>query len=192
MEPISLAAGLELAPLLKQAEDERSTAPAIADFTLAELTEALRGHGVPTYRARQLFQGIHGRVARDWDELTVLPAALRRDLAAEYRLPALTVRAEQHSTDGTVKLLLAAPDGQTIETVHIPAQVTTESGRTATRLTVCVSSQAGCALACKFCATGEMGFARDLTAGEIVEQIYRAETPGAPRRVDNVVFMGMG
>ncbi len=147
--------------------------------------------GAPAYRARQLVAAVHRRHVRNWDDLSDIPRALRAELQERYRLAALDPRAEQCSADGTIKLLLATWDGHAIETVQIPAG---ESGTAAdhTRLTVCVSSQAGCALACTFCATGQMGFTRNLTVGEIVEQVYLADRPGEPRRVDNVVFMGMG
>jgi 23S rRNA (adenine2503-C2)-methyltransferase len=135
--------------------------------------------------------GVHRRHARRWDDLTDIPRALRTRLAESFRLVALEPRAEQRSADGTVKLLLATWDGHAIETVQIPAREAGARGEH-TRLTVCVSSQAGCALACTFCATGQMGFARNLTIGEIVEQVYLADQQGEPRRVDNIVFMGMG
>ncbi len=147
--------------------------------------------GAPPYRARQLAAGVHRRHARRWDELTDIPRALRSQLAASYRLTTLERLAEQRSADGTVKLLLGTWDGHALETVQIPAGAAGGVGDH-TRLTVCVSSQAGCALACRFCATGQMGFARNLSVGEIVEQVYLADRPGEPRRVDNIVFMGMG
>jgi 23S rRNA (adenine2503-C2)-methyltransferase len=135
--------------------------------------------------------GVHGRHVRTWNQLTDVPRALRAQLAAAYRITALAERAEQRSSDGTVKLLLSTWDGHAIETVQIPARESGGAGQHH-RLTVCISSQAGCALACRFCATGQMGLARNLTVGEIVEQVYLAEAPGEPRRVDNIVFMGMG
>jgi 23S rRNA (adenine2503-C2)-methyltransferase len=156
---------------------------------LVALEAELRQLGAPPYRARQVAAGVHRRHVRRWDELTDLPRELREQLASAYRLTALELRAEQRSADGTVKLLLATWDGHAIETVQIPAG---REDAATERLTVCVSSQAGCALACTFCATGQMGLARNLTIGEIVEQVYRAEQPGEPRRVDNIVFMGMG
>jgi 23S rRNA (adenine2503-C2)-methyltransferase len=175
--------------------------PAVADRSVAELEDELTPLGVPRFRARQIFRAVHHRHVRTWEQITDLPASLRAQLAERYRLEALELQLRQRSSDGTEKLLLTAWDGQEVETVHIPA-VPAEERRAAARsgtpitetrrLTVCVSSQAGCALACQFCATGQMGFARDLTPGEIVEQIYRAEEPDQPRRVDNVVFMGMG
>jgi len=173
------------------AGDGAAPSPAIADRSLAELTAELEALGAPAYRARQVFHGVHARHARAWHEMTDLPSALRQVLEARHRLVALRELEAHRSSDGTLKLLLATLDGQAIETVHIPARSGPDPRR-GERLTVCVSSQAGCALACRFCATGQMGFARNLSPGEIVEQIYRAERPGEPRQVDNVVFMGMG
>lgn len=164
-------------------ETRNERLPAVADLTLAELAAQLGELGLPPFRARQLARGVHHRHVRGWEQLTDLPAALRARLTSHFRLAALELQAQQTSTDGTVKQLLKTWDGQAIEAVQIPS---------GPRLTLCVSSQAGCALACRFCATGQMGFSRNLTVGEIVEQIYRAETWGTPRRVDNIVFMGMG
>ena len=175
--------------------------PAVTDRTVKELEDELASLGVPRFRARQLFRAIHHRHVQDWDQMTDLPAGLRGQLASRYRLLSLDLQLRQRSEDGTEKLLLTAWDRQEVETVYIPAVPAEERRRGASsptpieharRLTVCVSSQAGCALACQFCATGQMGFARNLTSGEIVEQVYRAEEPDRPRRVDNVVFMGMG
>jgi len=160
---------------------------AVTDLTLADLTAELEGLGYPAFRARQLFRGVHSRHVGSWSELTDLPISLRDALAQRYRLAALTELEARRSTDGTTKLLLDTFDHQPIETVHIPA-----GDSVSERLTVCVSSQAGCALACRFCATGQMGFSRNLSVGEIVEQVYWAEQPGVARQVDNVVFMGMG
>ncbi|MBM2813026.1 MAG: rlmN, partial [Chloroflexi bacterium] len=199
--------------------DDR-TAPnqvAVTDLTLDMLEAALREMREPTYRARQIYHAVHGRHVASWSDLTDLPASLREALAGRYRLRALQVATRLRSSDGTVKLLLAAHDGQLIESVQIPGRrnppapspIRTSSrgsrpvagigsGETGegrgqkSRLTVCVSSQVGCALACGFCATGQMGFTRNLSVGEIVDQVYRAEKPGGARRVDNVVFMGMG
>ena len=145
-----------------------------------------RLEGEPGYRVDQLWQGLYEQAA-PIEELTTLPKALRARLATE--LPtALTPVAESVSDDGdTVKWLWALADGATIETVlmHYPD-----------RSTVCVSTQAGCAMACGFCATGQAGFDRNLGTGEIVEQvmwaIQKARTAEPARRVSNVVFMGMG
>jgi 23S rRNA (adenine2503-C2)-methyltransferase len=142
--------------------------------------------GEPRYRVDQLWQGLYAQAA-SVEDLTTLPKALRSRLAAD--LPtALTPVAESTSADGnTVKWLWSLPDGASVETVlmHYPE-----------RSTVCVSTQAGCAMACGFCATGQAGFERNLTTGEIVEQVMlairRARSGPTPRRVSNVVFMGMG
>jgi 23S rRNA (adenine2503-C2)-methyltransferase len=153
------------------------------DVTLDELAALLPDE--PSYRARQVWEGL-----RRGDEpagLTTLPRALRERLAAEPALsPALGLDAEVASEGGsTVKWRWRLHDGRMIETVlmHYP-------GRT----TVCVSSQAGCAMGCGFCATGQAGFDRNLTTGEIVEQVVRAgaEAARGGRRLSNVVFMGMG
>ena len=138
--------------------------------------------GEPAYRVAQVWDGLY-RQNVDIEAMTDLPRALRSQLA-ETLPPALGLAREQVSDGGTtVKLLLALADGRAIETVlmHYPA-----------RTTVCVSTQAGCAMACGFCATGQAGFDRQLTTGEIVEQIVWARRRSAPRRVSNVVFMGMG
>ena len=138
--------------------------------------------GEPAFRARQVWAGLYERGVGP-DAMTDLPAALRARLTTA--LPsALAAVAESVGDDGdTVKWLWALPDGREIETVlmHYPD-----------RSTVCVSTQAGCAMACGFCATGQAGFDRQLTTGEIVEQVVRARAAAAPRRLSNVVFMGMG
>jgi 23S rRNA (adenine2503-C2)-methyltransferase len=138
----------------------------------------------PAFRVRQVWDGLHRRVAEP-EELTELPAGLRRRLAEEPAFaPALREERQSVSQGGdTVKWLWALPDGTRIETVlmHYPG-----------RSTVCVSTQAGCAMACGFCATGQAGFDRNLSTGEIVEQVARAIRAARPRRVSNVVFMGMG
>jgi len=138
--------------------------------------------GEPRYRVDQVWQGLYEQLA-DPEEITNLPKALRARLA-EALPPALTPAAESVSDDGdTVKWLWGLPGGARVETVlmHYPD-----------RATVCVSTQAGCAMACSFCATGQAGFERHLTTGEIVEQVVVATRAARPRRLSNVVFMGMG
>ena len=138
--------------------------------------------GEPRYRLDQVWAGIHER-GEEIDDLTNLPKALRARLTDELPL-ALTPEVESISDDGdTVKWLWRLHDGHKIETVLMHYD---------DRTTVCVSSQAGCAMACGFCATGQSGFDRHLSVGEIVEQIVRARRQSAPRRVSNIVFMGMG
>ncbi|MGY6500175.1 MAG: 23S rRNA (adenine(2503)-C(2))-methyltransferase RlmN [Acidimicrobiales bacterium] len=150
------------------------------DATAEEIAALLDGE--PAYRIRQVWQGLYERGV-DPGELTNVPLALRQRLAEE--LPsALTPVTESVSDDGlTVKWLWGLHDGAQVETVlmHYPD-----------RTTVCISTQAGCAMACGFCATGQAGFDRQLTVGEVVEQVVRARQVSAPRRVSNIVFMGMG
>jgi 23S rRNA (adenine2503-C2)-methyltransferase len=158
--------------------------PTRYDLDRDALAELLAGE--PRYRVDQVWHGLYGE-RRDLTELTALPRALRERLDAD--LPAaLRPVTESVTDDGeTVKWLWALPDGATVETVlmHYPD-----------RSTVCVSTQAGCAMACGFCATGQAGFERHLTTGEIVEQVVQASrraAAGTPsRRLSNVVFMGMG
>jgi len=136
----------------------------------------------PAFRTTQVWEGLY-RQLRTFDEMTNLPAPLRDRLATALP-PALTEAARSTSDDGeTTKLLWRLGDGELIETVHMQYP---------DRVTVCVSTQAGCAMACGFCATGQAGFSRHLSVGEIVEQVVAAARIGAPRRVSNVVFMGMG
>jgi len=156
--------------------------PTRYDLDRDALAELLAGE--PRFRVDQLWDGLHRRLAAP-DEMTDLPRALRARLAEELP-PALTPIAESSSQGGTtVKWLFACGDDARIETVlmHYPD-----------RTTVCVSTQAGCAMGCGFCATGQAGFDRHLTTGEIVEQVVRAARRARDdgRRLANVVFMGMG
>jgi 23S rRNA (adenine2503-C2)-methyltransferase len=154
--------------------------PAPYDLSREELAELLEGE--PAYRTRQVWDGLHTRAQRP-EEMTELPAALRAELEAAF--PAALHEVSRRSADGgeTTKWLWALHDGARVETVlmHYPD-----------RVTVCVSTQAGCAMACQFCATGQAGFQRHLTEGEIVEQVAVAMREARPRRLSNVVFMGMG
>ena len=136
----------------------------------------------PRYRVDQVWDGLYAQLS-DPESITNLPKGLRADLAAALP-PALEMTDESVSDDGdTVKWLWTLPDGATVETVlmHYPD-----------RSTVCISTQAGCAMACSFCATGQAGFERHLHVGEIVEQVVVAARAARPRRLSNVVFMGMG
>jgi 23S rRNA (adenine2503-C2)-methyltransferase len=147
-----------------------------------ELGQLLDGWGEPRYRAEQAWDALY-RQRRPLEDASTLPRALRDALAAALP-PALDARVQQDSRDGsTTKWLWScAADGAQLETVLM---------RYPTRATVCVSSQAGCAMGCTFCATGQEGFERHLDVGEIVEQVLRAQQ-ASPQRVSNVVFMGMG
>ncbi len=138
--------------------------------------------GEPAYRRRQVDEGLWRQLRRP-DELTVLPAALRARLA-EHLVPSLAaVRTESADGGLTTKWVFALHDGATIETVAMAYR---------DRVTVCVSSQAGCAMGCTFCATGQAGFRRHLAAHEVLEQVVEAARHVRPRRLSNVVFMGMG
>ena len=151
-----------------------------------ELEALLAGWGQPRFRAKQLWGWMYERGADSFEEMTNLPRALRERLSAEAALGVLDIAEEQESADGTRKRLYRLPDGQLIEAVLMPYA----DGRR----TVCISSQAGCAMGCAFCATGQMGFARHLTAAEIFEQAQRfsAELRASGERLSNVVLMGMG
>jgi 23S rRNA (adenine2503-C2)-methyltransferase len=138
--------------------------------------------GQPRFRATQLERWLYGRAARTFAEMTDLPAGLRETLAGRLALPFPKIVDVQRSRDGTRKYLLRLADGVTIETVGLPA---------GDRLTVCFSTQAGCAMGCAFCATGIAGLTRDLASGEMVDQLnVVAEDFGL--RVTNAVAMGQG
>jgi len=150
------------------------------DPTRDELAAHLVGQ--PRYRLDQIWDGLY-KQGSSLEEISNLPKSLRQSLADDLP-PALVPEAESVSQDGqTVKWLWRLHDGYMIETVLMHYRE---------RTTVCVSTQAGCAMACGFCATGQSGFDRQLSVGEIVEQVIRARATSAPRRVSNVVFMGMG
>src|SRR4029078_3336189 len=121
--------------------------------------------------------------APTFDAMTELPKTLRQQLEASFTLPRLDIAARQQSADGTVKFLFRLHDGEAIETVAIPE---------GDRMTLCISSQAGCALQCAFCATGAMGFSRNLSLGEIAGPVREMRLLDPPINVTNVVFMGMG
>jgi 23S rRNA (adenine2503-C2)-methyltransferase len=154
--------------------------PAPYDVQRAELEQILTGE--PAFRVRQVWDGLHVRVQRP-DEMTDLPLSMRETLSAALT-PALTEASQRLADDGqTTKWLWSLHDGAQVETVLM---------HYTDRVTVCVSTQAGCAMACQFCATGQAGFQRQLSEGEIVEQVAVAMRAARPRRLSNVVFMGMG
>ena len=168
----------------------------------AELTRKIESLGHPRFRGEQVFRWLHEHGVASLDEMTNVPKALREALGAAMALPTLALDAEQVAADGTRKLRLRTHDGLSIESVLIPeehagdrAQAPAgEDAAAATgrdKLTLCVSSQVGCALDCAFCATATLGYKRNLTAGEIVQQVYIAAAR-AGRRPTNLVFMGMG
>ncbi len=159
-------------------------------LTLDDWSEWMEARGQGKFRAKQLVEWIYGKRARDWSEMSNLPAGLRTELAAEFSLDRIPVVRIAGSEDSTRKYLLRLHDGRLVETVRIPANVRFDGGRS-DRITLCVSSQVGCAYDCKFCASGLAGFTRNLEVEEIVGQIVAAEEEsGEPVR--NLVFMGMG
>jgi len=164
--------------------DERR---AISDLSAADVAAWLVERGEPRYRARQIRRQLTHGTARGFDELTDLPIRLREALAVAFRWTTVEPVREEASADGeTRKALLELRDGHHIETVLMPHH--------GARNAVCVSTQAGCPMACAFCATGEMGLVRNLSAGEIVDQIrhWQGELAERGERVSHVVYMGMG
>jgi 23S rRNA (adenine2503-C2)-methyltransferase len=143
-----------------------------------------------SYRAKQLTEWIFRKRVETFAEMTNLSPALQAKLSERFHLRSLTVARVEGSEDTTRKFLLKLNDGRFVETVLIPASLSPEGERSA-RQTLCVSSQVGCAYDCKFCASGLAGFTRNLTADEIVEQVVQVEKHSG-KRVDNLVFMGMG
>ncbi len=167
------------------------TAVNLLDFDLAGLTAYCEQLGEKRFRATQLFRWIHQRGACDFSHMSDLAKSLRERLGgvAEVRVP--SVISEQASADGTIKWLFDVGGGDAVETVFIPED---------DRGTLCVSSQAGCAVGCRFCSTGHQGFSRNLTTAEIVGQLWHAEhqlrvrlnLAEGTRAITNVVLMGMG
>lgn len=157
------------------------------DFTFDQLTHLLGELGQPKFRAKQVWEWLYKRYAADFDQMTDLSKGLREQLKTAVPAPTLwQIVSEQHSKDGqTIKLLFQLPDGQTIETVLM---------RYEKRRTLCISTQAGCAMGCVFCATGQMGFFRNLTVGEIVGQViyFARQLAAEDDHVTNIVMMGMG
>ena len=149
----------------------------------AALGEWLGQHQEPPYRLRQVFPRLWQRPVGRWAEASDLPAPLRAGLDEAFPLVRLTLATSQVSSDGTEKFLWTLHDGEAIESVLIP------EGK---RRTLCISSQAGCALGCVFCATGRMGFRRNLSAGEIAGQVRELILRDPALKPTNVVFMGMG
>ena len=139
--------------------------------------------GLPAFRGRQIAAALYKRMVREPEQLTELPKALRDTMVASHPLAPCTVRTAQTATDGTVKYLLSLPDDEVVETVYLPYK-----GRTS----ICISSQVGCPMACSFCATGTEGLARNLTAGEIVDQYLLVQSLHPETRISHVVMMGMG
>ena len=168
-----------------------SCAVNLLEFDLEALAAYCERLGEKRFRATQLFRWIHKSGAADFSQMTDLARSLRDKLAGRACISAMPVLSEQASSDGTIKWLFDVGGGNAVETVFIPED---------DRGTLCLSSQAGCAVGCRFCSTGHQGFSRNLTTGEIVAQLWFAEhhlrrrlnLPEGTRAITNVVMMGMG
>lgn len=160
---------------------------ALIGMDMNELRALASQEGEPSYRGNQLAEAIYRHGASSFEEMTILPGALRVHLAERYVVGRAAVVSQQNSNDGTVKLLLKMEDGSLVETVGLPYD---------DRYSCCLSSQVGCPVGCVFCATGLSGFGRNLTAGEIVGELLAVRQAPANNnphsRVDHVAFMGMG
>ena len=166
-----------------------TTTANLLDYDLEGLAVFCERLGEKRFRATQLFRWIHQRGASDFAQMSDLAKSLRGKLEGVAHVRGLPVVAQHESADGTIKWLFDVGDGNAVETVFIPED---------DRGTLCISSQAGCAVGCRFCSTGHQGFSRNLTSGEILAQLWFAEHflrkhLGTPERViSNVVMMGMG
>ena len=187
--------------------------PDLRSLSLEELSVLVERMGEKPFRARQVFRWLHHRGAASIDEMSDLPRAFRDRLARETHLTTLAVDAMQRSSDGTRKYRLRTQDGKYIEAVYMPEEPGAdafdpeasdeedEPGRKRVRRTLCVSTQVGCAMGCGFCMTATMGLVRNLSAGEIADQVYRVNadlgalgdaTMDRQRPLTNLVYMGMG
>ncbi len=161
----------------------------LLDFDLDGLAVFCERLGEKRFRATQLFRWIHQKGAQDFDQMSDLAKSLREKLKTCAQVQPLTPISRHDSADGTIKWLFDVGDGNAVETVFIPED---------DRGTLCVSSQAGCAVGCRFCSTGHQGFSRNLTTGEILSQLWFAEHTlrkqfnTTERVISNVVMMGMG
>ena len=161
----------------------------LLDYDLEGLAAFCERLGEKRFRATQLFRWIHQKGAHDFDQMSDMAKSLREKLKVSAHVQALPVVSQHESADGTIKWLFDVGDGNVIESVFIPE---------VDRGTLCLSSQAGCAMGCRFCSTGHQGFSRNLTTGEIVAQLWFAEhflrkkMGRTDRVISNVVMMGMG
>ena len=162
-----------------QAETQKNC---LTDLTLPKLTDYIKSIGQPAFRAKQIFKWIHQKQVTDFSAMTDQPKALLAQFAQNCTLAVPTIRRRQQSKDGTVKYLLQLADGNCIETVLMRYHYGN---------TVCVSTQVGCAMGCRFCASTQAGRVRDLTSGEIAAEIYTAQKDTG-ERVSHIVLMGIG
>ena len=163
-----------------QAPDSRTN---LVGFSLAGLEALFEKKGQARFRGRQLFKWIYQRGVSDFSDMTDLSEGLRDELSRDYRISGLEIAKKTKSRDGVIKYLFKLEAGDLVESVLIPDRNTT---------TACLSSQVGCPLACRFCATGTMSVSRNLTAGEIVGQLLAIRGDQGEGAFTNIVFMGMG
>jgi 23S rRNA (adenine2503-C2)-methyltransferase len=161
----------------------------LLDFDLDGLANFCEGLGEKRFRATQLYRWIHQRGVSDFDQMTDIAKSFREKLKTKSNVVGLAVQSRHTSADGTIKWLFDVGAGNAIEAVYIPED---------DRATLCISSQAGCAVGCRFCSTGHQGFSRNLTTAEIIAQLWfvehslRKELETDERIISNVVMMGMG
>lgn len=155
----------------------------ILDLDLQEIQEWLVRQGEPPYRAKQLTRWIYTEHVLDFESMTDLSKTIRSKLAQQFCITDAKIVQQRQHADGTTKFGIALEDGQPVETVYLPRDK---------RKTLCISSQAGCALGCKFCATGTLGIIRNLSSGEIISQLILARRYVDFMEHGNIVFMGMG
>jgi 23S rRNA (adenine2503-C2)-methyltransferase len=159
-------------------------------LTVDQLKEWCSHRGQPAYRGQQVAVWLYSRREVRYDHMTDLPIAVRTSWQSEHPISLPEIDLARKSRDGTEKLRVRMADGEAVETVIMPMRAA--EGEKAERITACLSTQVGCALGCTFCATATLGLRRNLEAGEIVAQLLLAQQRIAPRRLTNVVFMGMG
>src|SRR5258706_10643422 len=179
---------------------------------IQELSAVVQGWGDPEYRARQLFEALYRQRVSSLDAISTLPQGLRQSLASRFAVGAPKIEHAYGSSDGTIRYLIGFADGQSVETVGMPegdggeagdgsiagdesSDVKATEGKTWRRATICVSSQVGCAVDCKFCLTAALGMQRNLSAGEIVGQVLAVLNDRGARVAEdriNLVFMGQG
>lgn len=169
--------------------------PAFTDLNIVDVEKLVGSFGEPKYRANQLLDWVYKRLALSFDDMTDLPTTLRMKLKNQVSSHSLKVVREAQSTDGTIKVLFSLLDSNSVES----ALMLYAAGEGRPRTTVCLSTQVGCAICCPFCATGQQGFKRNLTAGEIIDQVlyFARRVSGSDgvarnKHITNIVFMGMG
>ncbi len=158
-------------------------------YTLEQLRSACTGAGFERFRGEQLYRWLYQGQVKDFEQCVNMPKAMRATLTEQFTINHPAMVREQHSVDGTRKFLFQLEDGRGVETVLIPSE--SDEDDAPKRLTLCVSTQVGCPLDCRFCATASMKLKRNLTAGEIVGQYIGAQNV-SEHRITNLVFMGMG